>query len=88
MTEDQFSTILKKGFRLAAVLIAFVRPPTVLAEEPRIVDLEFHSEVLGKEMPFTLVRPADEAAANGAVLFLLHGRGRHNHSLIESDEAR
>ena len=53
MTEDQFSTILKKGFRLAAVLIAFVRPPTVLAEEPRIVDLEFHSEVLGKEMPFT-----------------------------------
>ncbi len=88
MAEDQLSTILKKGFRLAAVLIAFVRPPTVLADEHRIVDLEFHSEVLGKDMPFTLVRPADEAAANGAVLFLLHGRGRHNHSLIESDEAR
>jgi enterochelin esterase-like enzyme len=88
MAEDQLYTTLKKGFRLAAVLIAFVGPTAVLADEPRIEDLEFHSEVLGKDMPFTLVRPADEVVAHGAVLFLLHGRGRHNHSLMESDEAR
>ncbi|MCB1121272.1 MAG: family 10 glycosylhydrolase, partial [Verrucomicrobiae bacterium] len=53
-----------------------------------IAELSFHSEVLGRDMPYTLVRPADEAKANGAVLFLLHGRGRHHRSLIESDKAR
>ncbi len=54
----------------------------------RIEELQFHSEVLGREMPFTIVRPADEAGARGAVLFVLHGRGRDHRSLINSEPAR
>lgn len=83
-----FVTNLKRALGLAAVVITFAGPLTVLAVEPRIAELEFHSQVLGRNMPYTLVRPADESAAHGAVLFLLHGRGRHHQSLIDSDKAR
>ncbi|MDA0347321.1 MAG: alpha/beta hydrolase-fold protein [Verrucomicrobia bacterium] len=84
-----FETVLKKAFGLAGVFFAVAGTTfTLFAVEPRITELQFHSEVLGRDMPFTLVRPTDEAAANGSVLFLLHGRGRHHQSLIDSDKAR
>jgi S-formylglutathione hydrolase FrmB len=60
----------------------------MLAVEPRVTEFEFYSEALGREMPFTVVRPLNEAAAEGSVLFLLHGRGRNHRSLIDLDEAR
>ena len=81
-------SVLKTGLGKATALIAFVAPLTVLAVEPRITELEFHSEALRREMPFTLVRPVNEAAANGSVLFLLHGRGRNHQSLIDSEKTR
>jgi hypothetical protein len=48
-----------------------------------VAELEFYSEALGREIPFTVFRPLDEAAADGSVLFLLHGRGRNHQSLID-----
>lgn len=83
-----FPTLLKTALPLATLLVALAGPQAVQAVESRIVELEFQSEVLERTMPFTLVRPADESAANGAVLFLLHGRGRHHQSLIDSEKAR
>ena len=73
---------------LAAAFLGFTNSTPLSANESRITDWEFHSEALGRTMPFTLVRPADEAASKGAALFLLHGRGRHHRSLVDSDAAR
>ncbi len=61
---------------------------SALAAEPRVAKLEFYSEALERKMPLSLVRPADEAEANGSVLFLLHGRGRNHTSLLDRPDCR
>jgi S-formylglutathione hydrolase FrmB len=57
---------------------------------PKIERIEFHSHVLGRKMPFCIVRPR-AALADGErwpVLYLLHGRGRHERSLIDDPRSR
>lgn len=69
-------------------ILAALTGTALFGDGPRIQEFSFHSEALGRSMPFTLVRPGDEAAAKGAVLFLLHGRGRDHRSLVDSAAAR
>jgi len=80
--------VLKNHLARAAVFLSFALPLTILAAEPRVTKLEFYSEVLERKMPFSIVRPLDEAAANGSVLFFLHGRGRHHASLLDRPDCR
>lgn len=53
--------------------------------------ISFHaldSQALGRRLPLAVVAPAAPApATEGAVLFLLHGRGRHHRTLLESPAA-
>lgn len=70
------------------MFLALVLPLSVLATEPRVAELEFYSEALERKMTLSFVRPSDEAAANGSVLFFLHGRGRHHASLLERADCR
>lgn len=74
------------GARLS--ILSALTGTVLYAAGPRVQEFFFHSEALGRSMPFTLIRPADEAAAKGAVLFLLHGRGRDHRTLVESAAAR
>jgi len=58
------------------------------ADSPdRIDDVAFFSAALGREMRFVVVRPADRDR-DRPVLYLLHGRGRHRHSLLELPDAQ
>jgi S-formylglutathione hydrolase FrmB len=61
---------------------------TTAASEARIVVVAFSSRVLGREKRFIVVRPANETASGGAVLFLLHGRGRNYRSLIDLEKTK
>jgi pimeloyl-ACP methyl ester carboxylesterase len=70
------------------VFLALALPLSVLATEPCVDELEFYSESLERKMTFSFVRPADEVAAKGSVLFLLHGRGRNHASLLDRPECR
>lgn len=56
----------------------------------KIERIEFHSQVLGRTTPFCVVRPRDPLAEGKRwpVLYLLHGRGRHERSLIEDPRSR
>lgn len=56
----------------------------------RIVTGRFDSKALGKSQPYTVVLPEDYAADKGPypVVFLLHGRGRHNSSLTDNPKTR
>lgn len=70
------------------IFLALALPLSVLATEPRVAELEFYSEALERKMTFSFVRPVDEAAADGSVLFLLHGRGRNHASLLDRPDCR
>lgn len=65
-------------------------PPAVVRLEPRIDEVTFESSALGRERSFVVVHPTGEGgpAAQRPVLVLLHGRGRHRHSLLELPDAR
>ena len=79
---------LPAACRMRLAILAAVTGTALFGVGPRVQEFSFHSEALGRSMPFTLIRPADEQAAKGAVLFLLHGRGRNHRSLIDSAVAR
>jgi len=70
------------------MFLALALPLSVLAKEPRVAELEFYSEALERKMTFSFVRPTDAAAANGSVLFFLHGRGRNHASLLDRPDCR
>ena len=57
---------------------------------PRIDAITFHCGVLNAAKTFCAILPEDytETAAPWPVLFLFHGRGRHEHSLIDDPAAR
>lgn len=73
--------------QLAHVLVVLLTS-TVLAQDrdPRIVDITFHSEVFNREKQFTVVKPSRPGVA--PVLYLLHGRGRNNRSLVDREATR
>lgn len=58
--------------------------------EERINHYTYRSKALDKPMAFTVVFPADydEKRADWPVLFLLHGLGRHERTLIEDPASR
>ena len=64
--------------------------PRIEAIARGIDEVVFASEALGREMKLSVVHPAVEtfAFADRPVLYLLHGRGRHNRSLIDLPESR
>jgi S-formylglutathione hydrolase FrmB len=70
--------------RWAAVLLAVV----ALRGEERVRFASLPSAALGRTLPVAVVAPAGAAASEAPVLFLLHGRGRHHRSLLESPAAR
>lgn len=75
--------------RLAVVGATLALAWTACAGAERITFHEVPSAALGRALPVTVVSPEKTAATgNSPVLFLLHGRGRHHRSLIESDAAR
>jgi S-formylglutathione hydrolase FrmB len=51
----------------------------------RITFTEVKSTALGRALPVAVVQPAGGAVSDSPALFLLHGRGRHHRSLIDSD---
>lgn len=69
-------------------VVVLLGAATVSAQE-RIRVVEIPSAALGRQMPLTVVSPEQApAATKGAVLFLLHGRGRHHRSLVDVPAAR
>lgn len=56
---------------------------------PRAEIWHYASEALAKEQPFTVIRPEGEPPPQGwAVMFLLHGHGRHHLTLWEDAATR
>ena len=59
------------------------------AADDRISFGEIDSRALGRRLPVAVVSPATAPlTGRGAVLYFLHGRGRHHRSLLESPAAR
>jgi len=54
---------------------------------PRIEEVAFHSEALGREMKAVVVHPREDGSTQ-PVLFLLHGRGRNRRSLVDLPDVR
>ena len=61
-----------------------------LVHSPRIEELDFFSEPLGRRMKATVILPAKfrDGTTDWPVLFLLHVRGRHHRSLVDPDDTR
>jgi len=73
---------------LGLLIVILAAPAGRTAASPdRIDDVAFFSAALGREMRFVVVRPAD-GDRDRPVLYLLHGRGRHRHSLLELSDTR
>jgi S-formylglutathione hydrolase FrmB len=51
----------------------------------RITFAEVNSSALGRALPIAVISPVRGAAQDSPVLFILHGRGRHHRSLIDSE---
>lgn len=64
-------------------------PPVTTSLGDRVDAVAFDSTVLGTNKEFCVVLPEGYTSAkpDWPVLFLLHGRGRHNRSLIEDPES-
>ncbi|MCA9039901.1 MAG: hypothetical protein KDA65_06075 [Planctomycetaceae bacterium] len=68
--------------------------PQIESLHPRIESVTWYSQQLKKQKRFSVVFPNGYTSPNAKpnrnwpVLFLLHGRGRHDRSLIEDQEAR
>lgn len=78
------------GAMSATLVICGLARMQAKPEETRMRHVEIASLALGRAMPITVVSPAASASAAGGapVLFILHGRGRHHRSLIDSPAAR
>ncbi len=57
---------------------------------PRVEWIAFRSRVLGRSKRFAVVRPTERSAAEREwpVVFLLHGKGRHERSLVDDSRTR
>lgn len=75
---------------LAMTSSVFVSPPKVESLDDRVEKVTFHSVALNRQMAFCFVLPADYASNRNdwPVLFVLHGRGRHEQSLLEDKQTR
>jgi S-formylglutathione hydrolase FrmB len=64
--------------------------PRVSVVEPRVWACDFESRALARPMRFLVVLPAGTApgAARVPVVYFLHGRGRHEHTLLENEVTR
>ena len=71
-------------------LTAAANAPVIQHLTNRIDIVSFYSEVLEKTKAFSVVLPEnyDHAKSDWPVLFLLHGRGRTERSLIDDEDAR
>lgn len=58
------------------------------APAPRVSFGEIASVALGRTLPVAVVSPENASAPGTPVLFILHGRGRHHRSLLDSPAAR
>jgi S-formylglutathione hydrolase FrmB len=74
--------------RLFAVLLAGFLVSRAAGADERISFHKIASAALGQELPVTVIAPEKPAAADNAVLFLLHGRGRNHRSLTDSATTR
>ena len=54
-----------------------------IAVRASIVYSEINSDALGRALPIAMIKPAGEEKSR-PVLFVLHGRGRHHQTLIDS----
>ena len=74
---------------LSVTIVAWATP-TIEQVYPQIEIVTFYSEVLEKTKSFSVVLPDnyDHAKSDWPVLFLLHGRGRTERSLIDDAGAR
>ncbi|MDG2126014.1 MAG: alpha/beta hydrolase-fold protein, partial [Verrucomicrobiales bacterium] len=79
---------LRFKFGLSLLFMSFTAGKSAAVEpaSDRISELRFHSAVLGREKTISVVEP--EKREGAAVLFFLHGRGRHHGSLLERPEYR
>jgi S-formylglutathione hydrolase FrmB len=61
-----------------------------VVHSPRIEELVFFSEPLGRRMKATIILPAKfrDGTTDWPILYLLHGRGRHHRSLVDPDDTR
>lgn len=80
---------------LASMAAAFAREPLPAGVEKkpfaeRIEHFSFRSAALDKKMTFTVVYPKDfdPSRTDWPVLFMLHGLGRHERTLVEDEETR
>lgn len=72
--------------RLALLCLLLIRP---LPAGERISFTAVESAALGRALPLAIVAPEKPAPnRENAILFFLHGRGRHHRSLLESAAAR
>jgi len=58
---------------------------TAKSATDRITFAEVKSTALWRALPVAMIQPAGGVAKDSPVLFILHGRGRHHRSLIDSD---
>ncbi len=68
---------------LLASLVIGLGVPRLPAGE-RITFHEVPSAAIGRSLPVAVIAPEETAPSPSAVLFFLHGRGRHHRSLLES----
>ena len=74
---------------LAALTAAAAIPATIEPVAPRIWSCTFHSTALGRDMRFMVVLPsATREAAPAPVIYLLHGRGRDETTLLADEFSR
>lgn len=75
---------------LAVSGVALATPPIEFDRAQRIETVTFHSRTLGCDKTFCVVLPRgyDRSGAPWPVLFLFHGRGRNELSLIDDQRSR
>jgi S-formylglutathione hydrolase FrmB len=77
----------RPGVRILWALCAILCAHATAAE--RITTAELASSALGRSLPVAVVAPETVSPVGEVpVLFLLHGRGRHHRSLVDSPAAR
>ena len=77
-------------FLLSMTMVIVADDPVVRRIDARIETVTFYSKVLDKTKTFSVVLPDnyDHEKKDWPVLFLFHGRGRHERSLIDDSKAR
>ena len=86
----RISALFVVGLSFVTLARTSLADPTVQQLYDRVEMVTFSSGVLGTNKNFCVVLPDnyDSNIADWPVLFLLHGRGRHERSLVDDAEAR